>query len=123
MPKIHNRRAAKAVEVSYRGGAVIVQRWYLDDVFDHVSVLLNGRRARVLHSETELQNYLWGELELRDEDEMADEAVDELSADEVDAIGLDSTGRDGDPRFPYTEADLTKDELSRLETYRLARSD
>lgn len=43
---------------------------------------------------------------------------EELGADEVDALGLDSTGRDGDPRFPYTEAKLTPAELASLVTYR-----
>lgn len=37
-----------------------------------------------------------------------------LDADSVSDIGLDPTGRDGDPRFPYSELDLTEDELQRL---------
>jgi hypothetical protein len=39
---------------------------------------------------------------------------DELSFDEADALGLDATGRDGDPRFPWTLADLTDVQRQRL---------
>jgi len=39
---------------------------------------------------------------------------DEPSFDEVEALGLDGTGRDLDPRFPYTLANLTHDETARL---------
>ena len=31
----------------------------------------------------------------------------ELSFDTAEGIGLDGSGRDGDPRFPYTWANLT----------------
>lgn len=42
-----------------------------------------------------------------------------LDADEVWGIGLDPTGRDGDPRHPFTEADLTETERAKLARYRL----
>lgn len=41
-----------------------------------------------------------------------------LDYDTVAAIGLDGTGRDQDPRFPYTEANLTPAETIRLRRYR-----
>lgn len=50
------------------------------------------------------------------------EEVNELGFDEVEAIGLDGTGRDGDPRFPYTWANLTDDERRMLRTYRETQS-
>lgn len=53
---------------------------------------------------------------------LVDENEDELGAEEVDAIGLDSSGLSGDPRFPYTEANLTDEEQSALALYRLENS-
>jgi hypothetical protein len=45
---------------------------------------------------------------------------DELSFDEAEALGLDATGRDGDPAFPYTAADLTPAQRQRLADLRAA---
>lgn len=47
-----------------------------------------------------------------------DHPADALDADTVQGIGLDPTGRDGDPRFPYTEASLSGEERVRLAAYR-----
>lgn len=47
-----------------------------------------------------------------------DEEPGELDADEVDALGLDPTGRDGNPRFPFTETNLTDVEREALTAYR-----
>lgn len=38
----------------------------------------------------------------------------ELPFDVVEDLGLDGTGRDGDPRFPYTWANLTDTERARM---------
>jgi hypothetical protein len=43
---------------------------------------------------------------------------DEPTLDEVEALGLDGTGRDLDPRYPYTIANLTADETARLSRMR-----
>lgn len=41
-----------------------------------------------------------------------------LTFEDAEAIGLDATGRDGDPRFPYTEANLTPAERGLLAAHR-----
>lgn len=46
---------------------------------------------------------------------------DLLDADTVAALDLDPTGRDGNPRFPYSEASLTDPERAALAVYRAKR--
>ena len=48
------------------------------------------------------------------------EFLPELTIDECEAVGVDGTGRDGDPRYPYTIANL---ELHQVELLCLHRED
>lgn len=55
---------------------------------------------------------------------IADElAQNELSFDEVEAAGLDGTGRDLNPRFPYTWANLTDAERDAVRAFWLTQNE